>query len=65
MSDLLDLRQLKEGVFLLSEQVFDPSETLQMACDIFDAQTKVKGIDISWVVLMYLRLPKSHEMLKF
>ena len=55
---------MKEGVFSLSEQVFDPNETLQMVCDIFDAQTKAKGIDISWVVLMSLRLPNSDNMLQ-
>ena len=35
VDDLLDLKQIKDGVFSLVTEVFDPNDVLEMVCDIF------------------------------
>ena len=35
VDDLLDLRQIREGVFSLSNEVFDPMITIKLICDTF------------------------------
>ena len=35
VDDLLDLRQIREGVFSLTKEVFDPMETLNLICQTF------------------------------
>ena len=32
VNDLLDIRQLKEGAFVLEQAVFDPNETFSFLC---------------------------------
>ena len=32
VDDLLDLRQIREGLFSLTKEVFDPMETLEIIC---------------------------------
>ena len=32
VDDLLDMRQIREGVFSLTKEVFDPMETLRILC---------------------------------
>ena len=44
VSDLLDLRQIKEGAFTFSSEVFDPNAILQIICDIFNPQAASKGV---------------------
>ena len=46
VEDLLDLRQLKDGVFALSPEPFDPNEVIKLICQIFDHQAQSKGIRI-------------------
>jgi len=36
VNDLLDIRQLKEGVFVLEQAVFDPNETLTFVCTMLE-----------------------------
>ena len=36
VDDLLDLRQIKDGVFSMIREVFDPNETLSLVYDIFE-----------------------------
>ena len=36
VSDLLDLRQMKDGVFTLVREVFDPTDVLNLVCSIFN-----------------------------
>ena len=47
-SDLLDLRRLKDGMFSLVNEAFNPSETFDLVCSIFSPQAQAKGINISW-----------------
>jgi signal transduction histidine kinase len=35
VNDLLDLQQIKNGVFKLVDEVFDPNDVLELICDIF------------------------------
>ena len=35
VEDLLDLRQLKDGVFTLTNALFDPNETFQVLIETF------------------------------
>ena len=35
VGDLLDMRQLCDGVFSLTENLFDPNEVFDLVCDIF------------------------------
>ena len=36
VDDLLDIKQLKDGVFSLLTRVFDPTEAIQLVLQIFD-----------------------------
>ena len=38
VEDLLDLRQLQEGVFQLSHQVFDPNQIIRLVLETFKPQ---------------------------
>ena len=44
VEDLLDLRQIKDGVFSLSQSEFDPNETFDLICNSFQPQAGLKGI---------------------
>ena len=46
MEDLLDLRQLKDGVFNLTSNLFDPNEIFQVLVDTFTPQAQAKKIAI-------------------
>lgn len=50
VDDLLDLRMIKDGVFILENQVFDPNEVLEMVCDIFSIQVSAKNVHLSFCV---------------
>jgi K+-sensing histidine kinase KdpD len=57
VDDLLDLKQLKEGVFSLSCKVFDPNEVFQSVCSIFSPQSDSKKVKLNFFVHPGLRLP--------
>ena len=59
VEDLLDLRQIKQGVFSLASQVFDPTKTFDMICKIFEPQAASKGIKISVEILSRLPRPEN------
>ena len=46
VDDLLDIRQLKDGVFLLESSVFNLNEVLEELSEIFKHQSHAKGIDL-------------------
>ena len=48
VSDLLDLKQLKDGVFNLIQEKFDPNEIMNLVCSIFSPQSETKGVVVSW-----------------
>ena len=58
VDDLLDIRQIKDGVFSLESSTFDLNEVLEEICEIFQPQTNAKGIDlIIKICTKKLRLP--------
>ena len=44
VNDLLDLKQIKNGVFSLVSSAFNPNETIKMVVNIFEHQASAKGI---------------------
>ena len=48
VDDLLDLRQMKEGVFRLVNSVFDPTDVIEQVCAVFRPQADAKGIQLSF-----------------
>ena len=47
--DMLDIRQLKDGVFHLQKKLFDPNEIFDQVCSIFSPQAEIKKVAISWL----------------
>ena len=47
MDDLLDLRQLREGVFTLAHQPFNANEVFDMIVFTFGPQAAAKGVRIT------------------
>jgi len=46
--DLLDVRQLKDGVFSLQKNLFNPNEIFDLVCNIFNPQAHLKQVQVSW-----------------
>ena len=46
VNDLLDLKQIKNGVFQTRNSLFDPNEVLMLIEDMFSYQAKGKSIDL-------------------
>ena len=61
VNDLLDLRCIKDGVFTLVSERFDPCETFSLVKNIFKRQAEVKGIDLSWEIVNKLPNLLSHQ----
>lgn len=59
VEDMLDLRQIKEGVFSLNSQIFDPIKTFDMISQIFEPQAVSKGIKISVEIVDSLPRPEQ------
>ena len=58
VDDLLDIRQIKDGVFSLEYSTFDLNEVLEEICEIFRPQTFAKGVElIVEICSKKLRLP--------
>ena len=60
VDDLLDLRQIKEGVFSLTDDVFDPADVLDTICEIFAPQTSVLNVRLFWMVEKDLAAPGDY-----
>lgn len=50
VNDLLDLGQLKNGVFALTKVAFQPSESFEMVVNIFSPQAAAKGVHLLWQI---------------
>jgi len=50
VEDLLDLRQVKDGVFKLVSAAFDPNYVFQLIHSIFLPEAQAKGVHLSWSV---------------
>ena len=46
VDDLLDLKQIREGIFSLSNEVFDLSVAIELVCSVFDPQASSVGVKI-------------------
>ena len=57
VEDLLDMGQLKNGVFNLAKEVFDVKETLEMITDTFGPQASAKKINLHFEIVRSLRTP--------
>ena len=62
IEDLLDLRQLRDGVFSLILEPLDVSETLKEICSIFDPQAKAKDIRVTYKIVDGLALPEHSTL---
>ena len=51
VDDLLDLKQIQEGVFSLVSEVFDPNHAIELVCSIFDPQATAVGVKIVYETL--------------
>ena len=64
VDDLLDLRQLKDGVFSLTLIVFNASLVIEQVCSIFTPQANSKGLDLTMSISCEdLRAPAQSELL--
>ena len=61
VSDMLDMQQLKSGIFTLTEALFDPSEIIELVCSIFETQAHSKGISIMWNTERFLTTQTQHS----
>ena len=57
VEDLLDLRQLKDGVFTLKQEVFDANETFDMILETFKPQAAAKNLEINFQTQKSLQMP--------
>ena len=46
VEDLLDLRQMRDGVFSLVKEVFNPNEVLDTILNLFKPQAEAKGVSL-------------------
>lgn len=58
VDDLLDLRQLKEGVLVIAYEAFDPNDLLELVFQVFLPQAEAQKTQLSWRVVEQLRLPE-------
>ena len=62
VEDLLDFRQIEEGVFHLSKDPFDPNSVLDLVCRIFEPQAQSRQITLEHSVTRNpLKLPRGHQ----
>ena len=54
VEDLFDLRQLREGVFALKLQSFDPNKVFKWICKIYDQQTTTKEVLLTYCIVSNL-----------
>ena len=59
VEDLLDLRQIRDGLFSLTCQMFDPNEVLDLIKNIFHPQADAQRLDLSCTVEHSLRPPST------
>lgn len=62
IEDLLDLRQLRDGVFSLVLEPLDVSQILKEICSIFDPQAKAKDIRVTYKIVDGLALPEHSTL---
>lgn len=48
VNDLLDLKQLKDGIFKKELEEFNPVEVFELVHSIFTPQADTKGVELKW-----------------
>lgn len=61
VEDLLDYRQLKDGVFSLLNEPFDPNTIIKLVISIFKTQVDSRRLEITHTVETDLKLPRGQE----
>jgi len=51
VEDLLDLKQMRDGVFSLVSVPFNVEQVIKDICSVFDPQAKAKGVRVACKVL--------------
>ena len=59
VEDLLDLRIIWEGNFIMDKDVFQPAEIFKLITDVFSPQAIAKGIKLQMSYEPELRLPEE------
>ena len=54
VEDLLNLHMINQGVFVLSEEEFDPDEAISFVCDMVSLKAEQKRVDIKVKVMKHL-----------
>ena len=57
IEDLLDLKQMRDGVFSLGPEPFDPNQVFENICNLLGPQATAKGVEITSSVVKNLILP--------
>ena len=57
VEDMLDIKQMRQGVFHLQKKRFDPNELLKLIHAIFRPQAKDRGIELTTSAVEYLSPP--------
>ena len=59
VEDLLNLRMLREGIFTIACESFNPTEVFEFIFNMFSMQAAAKGVSISYSFYDDLELPDS------
>ena len=57
VEDLLDLRQMRDGVFSLVEDVFNPKEVIELVVSVFKPQADAKNVKLDFQIIKELPAP--------
>ena len=63
VNDLLDLRQISEGLFEIKPNVFDPNLVLGLVCEMFKPQARSQKTQLIFEVKRQLENPKDRRLL--
>ena len=61
VEDLLDLRQMRDGVFSLVEEVFNPKEVIELVFSVFKPQADAKNIRLDFQIVRDLVAPSTEQ----
>ena len=61
VDDMLDLNQIKNGVFKLENKIFNPIEALELVCDTFAPQANAQGVQLSFSIFTAPSAPFESE----
>ena len=59
IEDLLNIKLIKEGKFILEKKQFSPKEVFDYIIDMFELRAKFLGVSITFKCVEYLPLPND------